>query len=89
MRLGRRAAGAAGHRAACSAVLVDVGCSGLDRDLLDAARRDGCAPGRHHGHARDDWAALGAIAVLPEPVDRELLAVLREHASPIERPAAT
>ncbi len=72
-----------------SALLVDEGCSGLDRDLLDAARRAGCAPvvvGASTGRSR--WLELGAVDVLPEPVDREsVLAVLREHASPVERAA--
>jgi hypothetical protein len=70
-----------------SALLVDELCSGLDRDLLDEARRAGCAPivvGA--GRARRDWLELGASAVLPELFDREsLLAVLREHANPVDR----
>jgi MinD-like ATPase involved in chromosome partitioning or flagellar assembly len=67
---------------AWSAVLLDEGCSGLDRDLLDEARRVGAAPIVVAGPAaRRDWRDLGAVAVLAEPVERHALhAVLREHA---------
>jgi len=72
-----------------SAAVIDEGCSGLDRDLLDEARRAGCAPiVVTSGTARQRWTDLGAVAVLAEPVDRDaILAVLREHASPVERGA--
>ncbi len=70
-----------------SAAVIDEGCSGLDRDLLDEARRAGCAPiVVTSGTGRRRWTDLGAVAVLTEPVDRDaILAVLREHASPVER----
>ncbi len=70
-----------------SAAIIDEGCSGLDRDLLDEARRAGCAPiVVTDGAGRRRWTELGASAVLTEPVDRDaILAVLREHASPVER----
>ncbi len=72
---------------AWSAVLLDEGCAGLDRDLLDEARRVGCAPVVvSSGTQRRRWTDMGAVAVLTEPVDRDaVLAVLREHASPVGR----
>jgi MinD-like ATPase involved in chromosome partitioning or flagellar assembly len=70
-----------------SAVVIDEGCSGLDRDLLEEARRAGCAPVVvTSSGSRRRWTELGAVAVLSEPIDRDtILAVLREHASPVER----
>ena len=70
-----------------SAVLVDAGVPGVDRDLADAARRSGCALlVIDDGRARRDWRAMGAAGVLASPLDRhELLAALKEHASPIAR----
>jgi len=73
-----------------SAAVIDEGCVGLDRDLLDEARRAGCAPiivtG---GSSRRQWTDVGAAAVLAEPFDRDtILALLREHASPVERGAS-
>jgi len=73
-----------------SALLIDEGCSGLDRDLFDEARRAGCAPlvvtGIAGSSSRRDWMSLGASAVVTEPLDREsLLACLRDHASPLDR----
>jgi MinD-like ATPase involved in chromosome partitioning or flagellar assembly len=72
---------------AWSAVLVDEGCTGVDRDLLDEARRAGCAPlVVTSGSGRRRWAELGAAAVVVEPFDRDtVLAVLREHATPVDR----
>ena len=59
---------------AFSAVLLDGGLPGLDRDLLDAARRAGCAVfvvgGPTVGH---DWPALGANTVLAPDFDRTAL----------------
>jgi hypothetical protein len=70
-----------------SAAVIDEGCAGLDRDLLDEARRAGCAPiVVTDGGGRRRWTDLGAVAVLTEPIDRDaVLAVLREHASPVQR----
>lgn len=72
---------------AWSAVLLDEGCSGVDRDLLDEARRAGCAPivviG---GPTTTRWVDLGAATVLAEPLERDtILATLREHAVPVGR----
>ena len=59
---------------AFSAVLVDGGLPGVDRDLLDAARHVGCAVlvvgGPRAGH---DWPALGANTVLAPDFDRTAL----------------
>jgi hypothetical protein len=77
---------------AWSAVLVDEGSSGLDRDLLDAARGSGCAPivvtPAPSTSALERWVGLGAAAVVAEPLERDaLLAVLRDHATPVDRGA--
>jgi len=76
----------AGGRA-WSAVLLDEGCTGVDRDLIDEARRAGCTPIVVTGGGHDSrWIDLGAAAVLAEPVEREaVLAVLRDHAEPVDR----
>lgn len=72
---------------AFSAVLVDAGVPGLDRDIGAAARAAGCAVlVVDDGRARRDWSALGAMAVLPAQLGRgDLLSALAEHASPIGR----
>jgi hypothetical protein len=63
-----------GSNRAFSAVLVDGGLPGVDRDLLDAARHVGCAVivvgGPRPGH---DWPALGANTVLAPDFDRAAL----------------
>ncbi len=68
-----------------SALIVDSALPGLDRDLVDLARRQGAAvlvvadP-----RVSRDWVALGASAVLPTDLDRDdLLTALRGHALPI------
>jgi len=72
---------------AFSALLIDSGTPGVDRDLIDEARACGCAvivvdDGRH----RRDWAALGASAVLPATLARtELIDALETYAMPISR----
>ncbi|MGZ4730486.1 MAG: hypothetical protein ACXWB2_22445, partial [Acidimicrobiales bacterium] len=73
---------------AFSAVLVDGGLAGLDRDLIDAAREAGAAVlVVGDGHARRDWAALGVDVVLPDRLDRSLLlAALVESAQPLRGP---
>jgi hypothetical protein len=72
---------------AYSAVLVDGTLPAVDRDLLDAARQAGCAVlVVDDGHARRDWSALGAVAVLPATVGREaLLDALATHAAMVGR----
>jgi hypothetical protein len=70
---------------AVSAVLLDAGAPGADRDLVAASRHGGAAvlvvddgrPGR-------DWAALGASAILPPGFDATmLLERLEATASPV------
>ncbi|MFN0089507.1 MAG: hypothetical protein ACKVWR_04430 [Acidimicrobiales bacterium] len=69
-----------------SALLVEAGAGGVDRDLLDLARTAGCAPivvdetrpGR-------DWLTLGAAAALPRSFDRAaLMDALRSCAPSLE-----
>ena len=72
---------------AFSALLIDSGTPGVDRDLIDESRACGCAvlvvdDGRH----RRDWTALGAAAVLPATLTRaDLLDALDVHAVAISR----
>jgi hypothetical protein len=57
-----------------SAVLLDAGLPAVDRDLLSTVRDAGCVPlVVSDGRVAQDWAALGAAAVLPVPLTRELL----------------
>ena len=74
----------AGGRA-ISAMVVDAGASGIDRDLIDLARRTGVATiVVDDPRIERDWVALGAAAVLPDHFERaDLIAVLAQHASPI------
>ena len=76
---------------AFSAVLVDAGVPGVDRDLADRARAAGCAVlVVDDGRARRDWAALGASALLPAVLSRgDLAGALADHAAPISRGEAT
>jgi hypothetical protein len=71
-----------------SAVVLDAGLSGLDRDLIDLAREAGAAViVIDDGHTRRDWAALGVDAVLPDALDRTaLLATLIDCAHPLSGP---
>lgn len=74
-----------------SAALLDSGLAGLDRDLVDTARRTGCAVmavadhrAQNRNHA--DWGLLGVAEVLPEYFDpKALLAALGAHAVMISR----
>lgn len=67
-----------------SAVLIDGGIPGLDRDLLSTAVGAGCAVLVVDDEARRGWTALGAAAVLPSTFDRTaLLDALRLHAQAI------
>lgn len=72
---------------AFSALLVDGGLPGVDRDLVDEARACGCAViVIDDGRVRRDWSALGASAVLPPELSRSgLLDVLETHAVAIGR----
>lgn len=76
---------------AFSAVLVDAGIPGVDRDLADVVRSTGAAVVVvDDGRARRDWAALGVSAVLPAALTRtDLLDTLAAHAAPIGRGEAT
>jgi MinD-like ATPase involved in chromosome partitioning or flagellar assembly len=71
-----------------SALLVDAGVHGLDRDLVDTAVAAGAAVlVVDDDRATRDWIALGATAVLPGDFHRsELLEELHQHASAIDRP---
>ena len=70
---------------AVSALLLDAQRTGVDRDLLDAARDVGAAV-IVIGDDRRDWVALGAAAQLSPQFSRaELVALLATHASPISR----
>jgi Mrp family chromosome partitioning ATPase len=70
-----------------SALLVDDGIVGFDRDLVDLARESGCAVIVVTGDRPSrSWADLGASALLPPGFGRtELLQVLGQVARPIAR----
>ena len=69
-----------------SALLVDGGLPGVDRDLLELARERGCAPIVVVDGSARDWSAIGAVDTLPTDLSRtELEAMLVEHATPIGR----
>jgi hypothetical protein len=72
----------------CSAVIVDGGLTGVDRDLVDRTREAGAAVlVVDDGHRRVDWTALGADVVLPDRFDRAmLLSALVARAPAIEGP---
>ncbi len=73
---------------AFSAVIVDGGLGGVDRDLVDHAREVGAAVlVVDDGRRRVDWTALGADVVLPESFDRAmLLSAMVARAPAIEGP---
>jgi hypothetical protein len=70
-----------------SALLVDGGLAALDRDLVELARRHGCAViAMDDGRSARPWRDLGVAAVLPADVERGvLLDALRAVAQPIAR----
>jgi septum formation inhibitor-activating ATPase MinD len=69
-----------------SALLVDESATGLDLDLVDLARRHGCAVIAVDGGHRD-WRALGVAGVLPSGFERgPLVAALADHASLVRNP---
>jgi len=64
-----------------SALLVDAGVSGFDRDLVGSVTAAGAVVIVVADSTERDWAALGATAVLPERFDAAtLLACLESHA---------
>jgi tight adherence protein B len=70
-----------------SALLVDAGAGGLDRDLLDRARVAGL-PAFVVGDSRTgrDWISLGATAVLAADLGpAELMDELHRHGQPVDR----
>lgn len=69
-----------------SALLVEGGLPGIDRDLLELASEQGCAVLVVADEGGRDWLAIGAAATLPTDFGlHELDAVLAEHALPIGR----
>jgi hypothetical protein len=70
-----------------SALIVDAGLPGVDRDLLTAATTRGCAVivvGNEH--ARRDWLTLGANTILSNEFSRaELLDALASYARLVDR----
>ncbi len=67
-----------------SALIVDGGLPGIDRDLLEHARERGCASIVVAPESSRDWHAVGAATTLPTDFDRSALeAALGEHATPI------
>ena len=74
-----------------SAVLLGADCSGLDRDLLEAAIEARCAPiVVTDGAERRNWVELGAACTISTPLSAEiLLGALREHAVGVERRTVT
>jgi len=74
-----------------SAVLVDAAVHGLDRDLVELARRAGSATiVVDDVHVTRDWQALGVQSVLPPDFGRaDLVLALDAHATALERTAIT
>ena len=74
---------------AWSAVLLDARVAGVDRDLIDQGESVGATVLVIDDPRVDrPWTALGARAVLPQPLTRDdLLASLAEHARPVRRAA--
>jgi MinD-like ATPase involved in chromosome partitioning or flagellar assembly len=76
-----------------SAVLLDGGVPGIDRDVVDVASRARSGAAVlvvDDGLVARDWVALGAAAVLPTPLDAAALRdALGSHAVAIPRREAT
>ena len=69
-----------------SALLVGSDASGLDRDLIDSTTSAGAAVIVVGSTQSRDWADLGVSGLLPPAFTRaDLMAVLAEHAAPINR----
>ncbi len=74
-----------------SAALLDGSMPAVDRDLLEVARDGGCVVlVVDDGGGRHDWVGLGAAAVLPSNLTREvLLDALASHAVMVGRGASS
>ncbi len=70
-----------------SALLVDAGTHGVDRDMIDLATETGAAVlVVDDARTSRDWAALGATVVLPEKFDRgDLVEELERHGRPLDQ----
>ena len=70
-----------------SALLLDAGSAGVDRELFALASSSGAAVFVvDDGRTRRDWESLGAAAVLPEHFERgELMEALTRHARTVDR----
>ena len=67
-----------------SALLIDGGVPGIDRDLLELARERGCAVLVVADESGRDWRSVGAATTLPTDFDRSALeSALDEFAVPI------
>jgi hypothetical protein len=76
-----------GSGRAFSAVIIDAGFPGFDRDIVELARETGCAVlVVNDGRVARDWNTLGVSAVLPSDFGRTaLLDALNTHAVMISR----
>ncbi len=74
-----------------SALVIDAGVTGADRDLFDQAEQVGCrALVVDDGSLRQEWAELGVAAVLPADFDQDQFrSVLIHHAQPIDTVTTT
>jgi len=70
-----------------SAVLLDAGMAGIDRDLIDVALESGAAViVVNDGRSQRDWIALGATSVLPEDFHRgEFMEELDKFGRPLDQ----
>ncbi|MEM9521525.1 MAG: hypothetical protein AAGA37_19600 [Actinomycetota bacterium] len=75
---------------AYSALLIGGDVAGLDRDLVDATRTTGAAVIVVDPPTNREWGELGVDGLLPGSFERgDLMAVLTEHAPPINRVSPT
>lgn len=74
-----------GSGRAFSALVVDAGINGIDRDLVDQAAQIGCVTVLvDDGSVRGEWSSLGVTAVLPADFDRDQFrSLLDQHAHAI------
>ncbi|MDE0802200.1 MAG: hypothetical protein OSA99_02645 [Acidimicrobiales bacterium] len=67
-----------------SALVIDSGVAGIDRDLLELAKEQGCAVIVVTDDSSRDWRAVGAATTLSSDFDRSALEnALAEFATPI------